>query len=382
MSGLGSTYQYVGIVLSVLSLLWIPSINAWTSYSHQVVARHDLRETSASCLQDFVDQLGSVRHCEIGSTEYGRGLVATKDLEPGETILRIPLSATIQIDASQNGDDMKLDDSWAAALANKLMERLQSGSCPYVDSLPPPPPTPARGDWSTQALEALDDSDFLQEIEKAIQWRNRQCERYVMGRLCLDEDSSSATQKNPQLFMEALDLVSSRTIRCGDKFMLVPFLDMANHASQDQGGGYYQLENSPSLQDVTIALKAGNRGVQAGNEVFLDYGDRRNEEWLMYYGFLPDRNTAECVTLPESQQRITWSNVHMLDELYRGECRVLLNKGDTTLTDDIRSLKHIEALEERDAHFELALKYRISRKSLLSAAGGTKSSSALFSSFF
>lgn len=364
-----------------LFVVAIPNGVALTSFSG--FGRHDGTASSSLCLQEYMDQLGAVRYCEIGSTNFGRGLVATKDLHPGETILQIPLSATLTIDTSDDSDRrITEDDAWAAHLAKKLLELCEQGPCPYVDALPPPPPTPARGDWSRQAIEALDDPDFEKDIQQAIEWRNRQCERYILGDLSEDDDSISLEKKDPQMFLDALDLVSSRTIRCGDKFMLVPYLDMANYASQDQGGGFYKIENNASTQDMVISLKVGARGVRAGNEIFLDYGDRRNEEWLLYYGFLPDRNNAECVTLPESKQQVSWSNVHSLDERLRTESRTLLERAATSLTDDIKSLKQIENLLDRDTHIELALKYRISRKSLLSAAEGAKSSSAFFSSFF
>ncbi|KAL3922785.1 MAG: hypothetical protein SGILL_002016 [Bacillariaceae sp.] len=328
----------------------------------------------------YVDEMGAARCCEIGATKFGRGLVATKDLAPGQTILKIPLSCSIMV---EKWDDNKAtdnhDDAWAGQLAVKLLEESTRPS-PYADALPPPPSTPVRGDWSISALNALDNAEFLNEIQDAKEWRNRQCEDFVRGRL---SGAIATTPVEPHAFLDTLDLVSSRTIRCGNKFMLVPFLDMANHASRDQGGGYYELDMS-SNGDVAdhIVLKAGDRGVAQGNEICLDYGSRRNEEWLIHYGFLPDRNTAESVVLPDSKRTITWSDVNASDEELQKECRNVLEGFDTSLADDIASLRQIETMAERDWDLEMSLQYRIARKTLLTAVGGVRTASAFSSAFY
>ena len=193
----------------------------------------------------------------------------------------------------------------------------------------------------------------------------------------------ASTTAEPQTFLDALDLVSSRTIRCGNFFMLVPFLDMANHASQDQGGDYYVLEKSADGKGTDhIALKAGERGVTAGSEVCLDYGERSNEEWLIHYGFLPDRNTAESVLLPTSKRSITWAEVSTAGEEVKNECRKVLESASTALSDDIGSLRQTEEMDVRDFHLEMALQYRIARKRLLTAVGGVRTASAFGSVCF
>jgi hypothetical protein len=343
---------------------------------------------AAKQLQGYMDRMGGNRCCEIGPTQYGRGLVATKNLHPGETIMRIPLSCALTVDASKDCTLLR-DDVWAGHLAAKLVDEICGGSLGkpslYVNALPPPPSTPARGDWSVHALEALDNTEILNEIQEAKEWRNRQCDDFVCGSFGGSTTMVSVTTTvEPQLFLDALDLVSSRTIRCGNKFMLVPFLDMANHASQDQGGGYYELEENPN-GDVAdhIVLRAGERGVAAGCEVCLDYGNRRNEEWLIYYGFLPERNLAEVVVLPDSNcTTITWSDVNTADEKLREECRKYLQASDTTLSDDVASLQQIKGMNDRDWKVEMALQYRIARKTLLTAVGGVKTASAFSSAFF
>jgi hypothetical protein len=350
-------------------------------------------------LQEYLDQKGITRFCEIGNTKYGRGLVATTNLQPGDIVLKIPLSEAIIVEETTSSSSLSSkddDDAWAGMLALQLLERMASNiqindndetkksfttcGCPYVEALPPPPPTPARGDWSEYALQTLDNPDLLKEIQVAMEWREAQYEQ-----LFLKDNKSNNNINNifhRQLFFDALDIVSSRTIRCGSKFMLVPFLDMANHASRDQGGGYYELIKGSNDAGEEIVLKV-DRNVQKGDEILLDYGSRKNEEWLLYYGFLPDRNTAaETVELP-SKVSVGWSDVNNRrhDQQLKRECKDMLNKAETTLTQDISSLYQLEQLEERDRHLELALKYRIARKTLLNAVAGERTASA-FSSVF
>lgn len=115
-------------------------------------------------------------------------------------------------------------------------------------------------------------------------------------------------------------------------------------ASTDQGGGYYTLTEGQhgSDNEEMIELKIGDREVKAGGEVFLDYGDRNNEDWMMYYGFLPDRNSAESVVLPVSRCTITWDCVDSGDEDIENEGRILLDRSSTTLRYDIEALNDFE----------------------------------------
>jgi len=393
-----NTPSFLCLVLCI-SLVLLDEVSSWSNQPNPAAATRGVNALTreikstvidpAIALEEYLDLVGATRFCDIGPTKYGRGLVARRDMPPGETVLSIPLSETIIVEQSQTRPDYDLSpsDAWAGRLAQKLVERQRQANFhdyndgatttnnPYSDSLPPPPPTPSRGDWSLEALQTLDDSNLLREIEVAQDWRNEQWEVFGV---------SDGALGDQQRFLDALDLVSSRTIRCGSKFMLVPFLDMANYASRDQGGGYYSLakERKGDKEIETIELKIGDRGVKAGGEVFLDYGDRTNDEWLLFYGFLPDRNNAEGLVLPNGRT-ITWDDASSEeDEGLKEECGAALDRSSTTLRDDMETLNDLEINEENiDVTMILALKYRIARKTLLSVGAGAKTSSA-FSSVF
>lgn len=368
-------------------LVLFDGVSSWTNAPTPVVAARniesytvDLRKIDihpSKKLEECLDEASVFRLCDIGSTKYGRGLVARKDMDPGETILRIPLSQTVVVEMAQT--TQSISDAWAGQLAQKLLDLQEITKEDtdgivrvYSDALPPPPPTPARGDWSLEAVRMLDDANLAQEIEIAKDWRNQQWEAF---------GENNGAVGDQQRFLDALDLVSSRTIRCGSKFMLVPFLDMANYASRDQGGGFFTLEKGNQGEDE-IELKIGDRGVKAGDEVLLDYGDRKNEEWLIYYGFLPDRNMAESLVLSKSKREITWNDVNSEDKSLKEECMAVLDEARSTLGDDIQTLKKLENDEENsDITKVLALKYRIARKTLLTAVAGAKTTSVFSSAF-
>ena len=71
------------------------------------------------------------------------------------------------------------------------------------------------------------------------------------------------------------------------------------------------------------------------------------------------------------------------DESLKGDHRVVLDRSSTTLRDDIETLNRLEMDDENneDVTMLLALKYRIARKTLLSAVAGAKTSSAFSSAF-
>jgi hypothetical protein len=111
-------------------------------------------------------------------------------------------------------------------------------------------------------------------------------------------------------------------------------------------------------------------------EVTLDYGSRSNEDWLLYYGFLPRRNAVESITLPDSKRVATWNDVRTSDVSLQRKCRAFLEGAVTSLEEDLELLHRDDS---NDFRLETAVQYRINRKSLLSAVGRPQMS-ALFSS--
>lgn len=336
-------------------------------------------------LQEFIDANGGKRHCEIAEMKFGRGLVATKDLKPNEEVLRIPISCITM----QTTDDGNKNDNWAGRLAAQVLAmKEQNDDCPYISCLPEPPSIPSR-DWHLAILEEFQNPDWLRDVCLSKEWRYDQWSNHQQTKnhlydlsndIVLEEDNfsfslaSSSSKKNADdrpLFLDCLDLVCSRTIRTGRTLQLVPFLDMANHASREEGGGYYK-----KVGDDFIGLYAGERGIPKGGEVTLDYGRRSNEDWLLHYGFLPSRNIAETVQLGNNRI-ISWDDVGTASESLKQDCRQLLDAFETTLLEDQQLLLDFseKGPAAEDFRYTIALQYRIARKILLSAVAGQKTAS-------
>lgn len=303
---------------------------------------------------NLIERTGGIKRCDVVHTHCGRGLVATEDLGPGEVALSVPR------DIALVEPDLGEANHWAGRMALRILDAQNDM---YMRALPAPPPTPARGDWPDEILRALDDCMLEAEIDAAYFWRHEQWARYA------------DTVGDQRAFLDALDLVCSRTIRIGEELLLVPWLDLANHASCLQGGGYYACDGSTG----NICLITGARPIRQGDEIRLDYGARPNFHFLLYYGFVPDRNPADSTLLPHSRRTVSWSDLGHVDPSLRKECQTFLARAPTTLAADIAMLN--QPSRGLDPRLRLALQYRLARKTLISAAAGAEAAQAATSAF-
>ena len=269
-----------------------------------------------------------LRHVRVAPTSSGRGLVATCPLAAEEPCLRVPFDlCAIEPEGG--------DSHWASRMASRLVRNeLQAA---HKESLPGPPDVLTR--WPDEAIDALGDPQLASEADAIFFWRDAQWaahnERYP------DDDERDR-------YIDALDLVCSRTVRCGSSLILAPLLDMANHRPD---GCSYKCEGD------SVALYT-SRALAEGDEVCLNYGSRPNSEWLLHYGFLPETNGDDVQGLG-GPYSIGWSELPLLENDDRvAEARECLDavQGDVGMLDDPR----------RDVINE----YRSQRRRLLQAACG------------
>jgi hypothetical protein len=148
--------------------------------------------------------------------------------------------------------------------------------------------------------------------------------------------------------------------------MLVPFLDNANHASKEEGGGHF-LEGSSS-----IALFVGENGAKKGEPVTLNYGERSADEYAAWYGFVPSPDCAgDSITIPELDRVVSWTDCKPgrghFDPVVRAKCADILENYPTSLTQDENMLRDYQG--NFDA-YSVALSYRRAKKALLTQAVG------------
>ena len=269
-----------------------------------------------------------LRHVRVAQTSSGRGLVATCPLAADEACLRIPFDLCA-IEAEDGASH------WASRLASRVvMNDLQAV---HKESLPGPPDVLTR--WPDEAIDALGDPSLSSECDAIFFWRDAQW--------------ASHNERHPgdderDRYIDALDLVCSRTVRCGDNLVLAPLLDMANHHAT--GGSYVCEEDSVALYT--------SRAVAEGDEVCLNYGSRPNSEWLLHYGFLPETNGDDVQGLG-GPYSVGWAELPLLENDDRvAEVREALDavQGDVGLLEDPRR--------------DMINEYRSQRRRLLRAACG------------
>ena len=269
-----------------------------------------------------------LRRVRVAQTLFGRGLVATCPLAAEEPCLRVPFDLCA-VEPEDDGEG-----HWASRLASRLVRNeLQAA---HKESLPGPPDVLTR--WPDEAIDALGDPSLAREADAIYFWRDAQWAAHVERHPGDDEREA---------YIDALDVVCSRTVRCGDNLVLAPLLDMANHHAT---GCSYKCEGDG------VALYT-SRALAEGDEVCLNYGPRPNGEWLLHYGFLPPTNREDVQGLG-GPYSIGWGDLPLLDADRIADAREGLDavQGDVGLLDDPR----------RDVINE----YRSQRRRLLQAACG------------
>ena len=269
-----------------------------------------------------------LRHVRVAQTSSGRGLVATCPLAADEACLRIPFDlCAIESDNQES--------HWASRMASRLVRNdLQAA---HKESLPGPPDVLTR--WPDEAVDALGDPELASECDAIFFWRDAQWAAHLERHPGDDERDR---------YIDALDLVCSRTVRCGSSLILAPLLDMANHRPD---GCSYKCEGDGVALYTTEA-------VAEGDEVCLDYGSRSNSEWLLHYGFLPETNGDDVQSLG-GPYSIGWGELPLLENDARvAEARECLDavQGDVGLLEDPRR--------------NIINEYRSQRRRLLRAACG------------
>ena len=269
-----------------------------------------------------------LRHVRVAQTPSGRGLVATCPLAAEEPVLRVPYElCAIEPEGG--------DSHWASRMASRLVRNELEAA--HKESLPGPPDVLTR--WPDEAVDALGDPGLASEADAIFFWRDAQWAAHL---------ERHPGDQERDAYIDALDLVCSRTVRCGTNLVLAPLLDMANHGPD---GCSYKCEGD------SVALYT-SRALAEGDEVCLDYGARPNSEWLLHYGFLPPSNKNDVQSLG-GPYSIGWSELPLLEDDARvAEARECLDavQGDVGMLDDPRR--------------DLINEYRSQRRRLLREACG------------
>lgn len=307
----------------------------------------------------------------LGNVEIGycpdtgvRGLFATKNFKQGKIMCRIPSDCALALsDPSKNGEDAPTLAHGGANFLNMYMKPANARQtwAPYLDTLP----TMGSAQFDSTPDFFSDEELGLLEFPRLIRQAKERREqvRAVADELCLTREelqfatwltasrafciSMSGEEEETEVpkYDERGQVITKageqKTIR-----VLVPFIDMANHNS-DQPNAKLTLID-PEKDDAWFALEA-TRPIAVGKEITIAYGNglESSVELLLNYGFVPHSNRIDEFMLKKGGDEAITS----------------LDRWSTTLEEDKTMLSMMEeSTEENDATLKKILNFRIRLK--------------------
>mmetsp|Transcript_19494 Transcript_19494/g.35358 ORF Transcript_19494/g.35358 Transcript_19494/m.35358 type:complete len:378 (+) Transcript_19494:63-1196(+) len=252
----------------------------------------------------------------LGASSQARGLAVDDTVVEGEVLLAVPsklwLSAKcllpVELERRTAAEpwDVRLAAGLALLLNGTRLEQ-QEALRPYLRMLPPRDELEGSMPllWNETALRAQE--PWLAEY---VGYRRQRLERVY---------TVQAWQQMQEMSREDLSyahaLVLSRTLGSDDTSLIVPLIDLANHAPQ--GGslcsancrlanvgprGETDLSEADS-SDVLIGLVALTT-LEAGDEVLFEYGPYNNDDLFLQYGFRLEGNPYDAPAY--ATQELPW----------------------------------------------------------------------------
>lgn len=408
-------------------------------------------QCSSSNLIRWLKQCTSVDGLKINRlprTGRGWGLVATHPLQPHELLLSMPWSCIVTApEAPEELHPLSSMMPLAHVLAGKLSHRLPmppqgewccSQDWPWIESLPSSVPLPWLY-WNDEDILQLQDERILQEIASMRRHVAQMRQEHHNQDGCCDSKSST--------LVRALSLVYSRAHTSNRELIIAPGIDTANHDfspncfvrtvhSPDACQGITALAEvaplppsasphaDPSANTSLFQLVVGEEGISAGDEVTISYGPWDNNRYLLHYGFVPDSNPHDKVTLFENNRELVrYAARHVgtssldydfeknmdsqveedgavfmttqgidaqtlarmasvmeiafgirerqelcIPSLVSARCKDILNSYPTSLEEDLNMLQQLGSKCNDDFTLTTAVRFRISKKKVLSSA--------------
>lgn len=267
----------------------------------------------------------------IRQQDENRGLFATHQIQPGEKLLSIPRQAALTTDATAptpppmsilKGIDPAFwkDAPWHVRLAVQLIDhRLdpQSRFQMYISALPSDPSCIL---WAYQVLHrsALSAQLARYHLQSAADVARAQCKHYYIllekalpkhlrslvtlsdfswaVSICISRafglPPADGDEMAPIVRTTPLQHEDGVSIRQPAEYALFPGLDMANCSVRCKTS--FKYDKDTDCYVVTTGANFDN-----GNQVFVSYGSKSNDELLLFYGFVEGSNPANSVALPE-----------------------------------------------------------------------------------
>ncbi|ACI65232.1 ribulose-1,5-bisphosphate carboxylase/oxygenase small subunit N-methyltransferase I [Phaeodactylum tricornutum CCAP 1055/1] len=268
---------------------------------------------------------------EITNESSGRGLLARRDINDGDELLRIPMALCMTKSAARKavGKDVLPSEinEYLAMACHLIYERNVRGEespwKPYLDVLPDIDEVNPTFTWPDEDLAFLNGSPVI-AATKSLQMKLRREYDALLGGedglLAKYPDRFPAEAFNFKAWEWAFTMLFSRAIRLrslkqGETLALVPYADLINHSPFSQAyidarqNGDWLFKSG----DEEVILYA-DRGYRRMEQIYISYGPKSNAELLLLYGFAVERNPFNSVDVTVSIAPRTASFVKELDD--------------------------------------------------------------------
>ena len=235
-----------------------------------------------------------------------RGLECTRDAEVGEVLLEVPLSAVLTdaVEPQLPG----VAPSWTAPLPSMvqlaigaLLRQQAPDFAPYLSSWPAGmPELPA----NLEPGDVEADAEFVAQVSASRLWFEEQ--HAAAAILYAKAHPGQLFPCDLDEFRTAVQLAGSRCLRVAcsalgrELRLLVPVVDMANHDGNTPSAIYTCAASEGDAADAgelgCVQLRAA-RPLRRGDAVTISYGEHTNAHFAQFYGFVPQDNPHDAVTV-------------------------------------------------------------------------------------
>jgi len=269
---------------------------------------------------------------EITNESSGRGLLARRDINDGDELLRIPFKLCLTGRAARKalGSDALPEgtNEYLAIACHLIYEKFvmaeRSFWKAYLDVLPEVNEVNPTFTWKDEDLNFLAGSPVI-AATKSLQMKLRREYDALLG-----DSETGLIAKFPDRFPAehftyenwewAFTMLFSRAIRLrslkqGEALAMVPYADLINHSPFSKA--YIDARQSGDwlfkTGDEEVILYA-DRGYRRMEQIYISYGPKSNAELLLLYGFAVERNPFNSVDVTVSIAPRTASFVKELND--------------------------------------------------------------------
>ncbi|CAI9091513.1 OLC1v1026569C1 [Oldenlandia corymbosa var. corymbosa] len=234
-------------------------------------------------------QISSVLY--IGKSAFGRGLYASKHIEAGDCILRVPHSVQLAPDnlPPRIYSSLGKEVSNVAKVAILLLHHMRLGQKsewgPYISRLPPASEMHNTNLWTNNELEMIRQSSVYPETMKQ---RNVIEKEFLAIKPVLDQFRENFSDFSLEDFAYACALVTSRAWESPRGVSMIPFADFLNH---DGASEAFLWSKERKLFSEVIA----DRNYVPGDQVLVRYGKFSNHTLALDFGFTLPYNINDQV---------------------------------------------------------------------------------------